>query len=418
MKGSAKRWTVYGILVGLLLIAGSVSYVYRREIVLKAHPIIVPLCVSILDAPELREESLSPNAEVQADSIHDWVTAYGNTIAEERRQANENKSPEQLRSELARRLGLMPSCLDENAVTSLRQLYRNDAYVLEEVQISVCTEQLKLFGLLASPITQTIPAPMIIALHGTAAGPEVLFDGWHEDKTAAYQIADYHNSMGSVLARAGFTVFAPQLITERNDLPVVHFNEKRNELHMRLVSLGFTLRGIELTMISSALTALSNDSRFSFDRNNVGAYGVSLGGATAFYLAALDERVKATVVSQWIENRDDKLFGTLPASNWRHPSGVYVYVQGFSTSFSDTEMLRLILPRGVFVEAGKEDGQRAESAIEKFDYWRNQFSTAAQEGIICLEVGSDGHEAQLAGAIDWLKSFLVEDPYGVIECTP
>ena len=400
------RWGRRSTLIGLILVVFLVGYVERKPLFLLSKPLLEPLVNVVLNTPEFKGLQLSKNAKTQAEDIHAWITEYARTIKTIRHDTNESKSPEHLRKELQSLLGSYSACPDEHSLT-LQHLYSNESYTLNEVQISVCSGELHLAGLIATPNLNSSPPPLIIALHGTAAGPEVLFDGWGDDRRLSYQVEDYHNSMGSVLAKAGFTVFAPQLITEKKNKPIVGFNRTRNELHMRLSSLGFTLHGIELTMIMRALTALSTDSRVSYERESVGVYGVSLGGETAFYLAALDERIKASVISQYIEDRDKKLFGTLLESNWRFPSGTYAFKQGFSNVFSDTEMLKLILPRAIFIEAGIKDEQRTQSALNMFVQWREEFPVETQDGTICLEIGTGGHSVQLRESIPWLKTKLI-----------
>jgi dienelactone hydrolase len=401
------RWVRLIALIGLILVVLSVCYVERKALLILGKPVFKPVVIGLVNTPEFWGTQLSPNANNQAKSIHSWITKYGRTIDKVRLGTIKNKSQKQLRNELESLLGVYTACTDDY-VLSFQPLYSNTLYTLQDVQISLCSGQLTLSGLLATPTLAARPPPMIIAIHGTAAGPEVLFDGWQLDRSREYETKDYHGKMGSVLAKAGFAVFAPQLITDMHYKPIVGFNETRNAIDMRLTSLGFKLDGIELTMVMHALTGLSTDSRVSFDRESIGAYGVSLGGEIVFYLAALDERIKATVVSQYMEDRDEKLFGTLPSSNWRFPSGTYVYKQGFSKVFSDTIMLKLILPRGVFIEAGIKDGQRAESAINQFSQWREDFPAAVQSGTIRLEIGAGGHIAQLGESINWLKTQLIE----------
>lgn len=402
------RWVWRSTLIGLIIIILLVSYVERKPLFILGKPLLEKLINMVLNTPEFSEAQLSQNAKTQAEGIHAWITEYASIIETIRHDTNRNKSLQHIRKELQSLLGLYSACSDEHSL-ALQRLYSNASYTLDEVQITVCSGQLNITGLLATPKNKTSPPPLIIALHGTAAGPEVLFDGWIDDRKLSYQVSDYHNNMGSVLAKAGFTVFAPQLITEKNNKPIVGFNKTRNELHMRLSSLGFTLHGIELTMIMHALTALSDDSRVTYDREMVGVYGVSLGGEIAFYLAALDLRIKASVVSQYIEDRDKKLFGTLPESNWKFPSGTYVFKQGFSKVFSDTDILKLILPRAVFIEAGIKDVQRTQSAIKMLARWHEDFPVATQDGTICLEIGTGGHSAQLGESIPWPKMQLIEN---------
>lgn len=180
-----------------------------------------------------------------------------------------------------------------------------------------------------------------------------------------------------------------------------------------------TLYGVELSLIKRALSSFLNDSELMevLDVDNIAAYGISMGGEAGFYLAAIDPRIKVIVVSQWVENRDLKLAGNLPNSNWKFPNGVYVYNKGFSLKFSDSDILeKLILPRSLFLEAGFKDGQRATSALSKFKMWIQRYPEFYRKRVICAEFNGGGHEIILNNSLKFLLDNLTNRSDDIFEC--
>jgi dienelactone hydrolase len=393
----------------LLFAAGVCCVLFARPMRVAFAVKFARVAVAIQDI--LVEDVQSPMSLAMADSVHAFIDSRYLEMEDERLLRDQNLSDEYLRQLLVRKLGLLDGCFDWNTNAVARELlYENEAYALHATQIHTCGHALVQHGLLAVPRTDEA-CPLVVALHGAAAGPEAVFDGWTNDlhwTSTRYDVSDYHNSMGSRLARSGFAVYAPQLITDSVSRPVIGHNQTRNELHMRLLPMGHTLHGIEISMIISALSAIENDSTIVFDREAVGAYGVSLGGVTAFMLAALDQRIRATVVSQWIEDRDEKTMGTIDNANWRHPNGFFVYSRGYARYFDDMIIFRLILPRAVFIEAGAMDGQRAQSALEEFQRWRETYGPWLQNSLqLAMEFDEDaGHEVLLNKSLGWLNRHL------------
>jgi dipeptidyl aminopeptidase/acylaminoacyl peptidase len=84
------------------------------------------------------------------------------------------------------------------------------------------------------------------------------------------------------------------------------------------------------------------------DANRIGAVGFSYGATTSLFLAALDDRVRAAVVSGYL-------------SSWRaahmvpwNMCGSQVW-RGLLSEFEHVDIASLIAPRALLVEGGRED---------------------------------------------------------------
>ena len=86
------------------------------------------------------------------------------------------------------------------------------------------------------------------------------------------------------------------------------------------------------------------------DRRRIGTLGISMGSTMAWWLAALDERVKVTVDICCLTD-----FHTLLAKKGLAGHGVYYYVPGLLRRFSTAQINALIAPRAHLGLAGLQD---------------------------------------------------------------
>jgi hypothetical protein len=86
------------------------------------------------------------------------------------------------------------------------------------------------------------------------------------------------------------------------------------------------------------------------DRDRIGTLGISMGSTMAWWLAALDERVKVTVDICCLTD-----FHTLLAKKGLSGHGVYYYVPGLIKRFTTAQINALIVPRAHLGLAGLQD---------------------------------------------------------------
>ena len=149
-----------------------------------------------------------------------------------------------------------------------------------------------------------------------------------------------------ILAEAGCRVLVPALIDRKNTWsgnPRVRMSNQthREFIYRQAYFLGRHLLGFEVQKVLAALDY------FSLDRSGpagqdapLGVAGHGEGGLVAFYSAALDPRVRATLVSGYFQEREQV---------WQEP--VYRNVWGLLQEFGDAEIASLIAPRELLVEA-------------------------------------------------------------------
>ena len=143
------------------------------------------------------------------------------------------------------------------------------------------------------------------------------------------------------LAENGCQVLVPMLINRDDTFsgnPEIRMtNEPHREFIYRIAyELGRHVIGYEVQKVLAAVDWFSSHG----DKAGIGVMGYGEGGLIALYAAALDSRIKATVVSGYFDERE-KL--------WSEP--IYRNIWGLLREFGDAEIASLIAPRTLIVEA-------------------------------------------------------------------
>jgi dienelactone hydrolase len=176
-------------------------------------------------------------------------------------------------------------------------------------------------------------APLVISMHGGGGSPEVaLFHGG----------ANYHDMVRGGVKR-GYVVFAPTHLFNAQGYP----GDIRNRIDDRMRLVGTSLTAVEIAKITCSLDVLLK--RPEVDPKRVAMVGLSYGGYYTLVTAALEPRIKVSVsscyfgVQEWRYERDE--LGV--PSDFRFMDRM--------TLFQDPEIVALICPRFLEIQAGSHD---------------------------------------------------------------
>jgi dienelactone hydrolase len=141
------------------------------------------------------------------------------------------------------------------------------------------------------------------------------------------------------------------------------------------------------------------------DPARIATLGISMGSTMAWWLAALDERVKVTVDICCLTD-----FHTLLAKKALSLHGVYYYVPGLLDHFTTSQINALIAPRAHLGLAGLQDKLTPVEGLDIIDRELTKAYAAAGHPerwqLLRYDVGHmetpEGREAIIA----WLKRFL------------
>ena len=203
------------------------------------------------------------------------------------------------------------------------------------------------------PKTGKRTLPVVIANCGHGYGVKDIVGLW-EDGTERMAPDGYHKDFGIALCRRGFLVAAPEISCfgeRRSDYsyldrelgqgePTTCHNAATYAFMLGKSALGLRVRD-DMRLIDYLSTLPeANASR-------LGMMGISGGGMLTFFATALDERIKACVVSGY--------YSSFAASILAMHHCTCNFVPGLLTIGEMTDIVGLILPRPLLVETGTRD---------------------------------------------------------------
>ena len=218
----------------------------------------------------------------------------------------------------------------------------------------------------------------------------------------------YHRDFALALCRLGFAVAVPEIACfgERQndhsalaaDAPVPSSCQQSAALAMHLGGSVLGLRVLEARRLADWLRA-----RPDLDGERLGAMGISGGGALCLLHAALDQRVRAAVISGYLCDWRDSIFAVAHCS--------CNYVPGLARFGGISDVAGLVAPRPLLAEAGERDplfplaGVRRAAARLRAIYARSGAGGAAR-----LSVFPGRHRIDGRAAYPFLVAALAAPP--------
>lgn len=200
-------------------------------------------------------------------------------------------------------------------------------------------------SLLLIPESVKQPAPAVLWLHSsTPDKTQAIIPGTNGGEEA----------LGEALVKAGYVVLSPDAYWHGDRVgsgpagPRETQTDEQLSLHKLNLWLGRTLWGMFVRDDQIALDYLC--SRPEVDAKRIGATGMSMGSTRAWWLAAVDERVKATVAVACFTR-----YQNLIRHGGLNQHGVYYFTNGLLRHFDSEGVLALIAPRPLLALTGDLD---------------------------------------------------------------
>jgi dipeptidyl aminopeptidase/acylaminoacyl peptidase len=249
---------------------------------------------------------------------------------------------EEIRSRVWQLLGKLPPRPKGLQVQTLSHEQR-EGYVLEKFQFD-------------NGAGAVVPGYLLLPKHASQRAPAVLYCHWHGGeydigKEELFQAAHTPEPPGPAFAKRGYVVLGidAYCFGERNghgpaekggagELSVSKFN----------LWVGRTLWGMILRDDLLALDYLA--ARPEVDAKRIGVMGMSMGATRAWWLMALDERIKTGVPICCLTR-----YQNLIEHDWLKAHGIYYYVPQMLNYFDTEAVVALIAPRPVLFLDGDDD---------------------------------------------------------------
>ncbi len=209
----------------------------------------------------------------------------------------------------------------------------------------------------------------------------------------------YHKEFAVELVKKGFVVVVPEL---------VGFGERKlqadqgkglptdNSCYMlanQLLVVGKTLPGLRVQECRRVIDFVQTLDYV--DDNRIGCMGISGGGLVAAFTSILDERLEATVISGYTN--------TFKRSIMDRRHCLDNYIPGVLAYAEMPDLIGLIVPRALFIEAGTKDHlfplDQVSLAIEKLTSIYKEFGV---DDALASHIFEGGHEISGEQSYDWL----------------
>ena len=232
-------------------------------------------------------------------------------------------------------------------------------------------------------------APALVCQHGMTSGPEQV--------CGLVEPMDYAKRFGARAAERGYVVFAPFMTIDV---------KTKSRLDRLAILAGTRLQALEQAKVLRAVDFLQ--SLPEVDPAAIGIYGISWGGRTAMYAAALDERIAAAVISGHFNHTVRMMVESSPHyTPYIATPEDYAFFSGLIVDFSDSDVVSLIAPRPVFVETGTRDnGVYYPMAQAEFTLVQKIYSRLGVGDRAAFGLFEGGHEIEGEMAFSFLDRFL------------
>ncbi|WJH33807.1 dienelactone hydrolase family protein [Paenibacillus sp. CC-CFT747] len=244
------------------------------------------------------------------------------------------------------------------------------------------------------------PWPAVIACHGHGNGQ--LDAVGMDPEEALLDQPGIHNRFAVELVKRGLLVVIPEIMGFGLRRMTEEMRKKPHlsscaTLSSHLLMQGSTLAGIRIYEARRAIDYLQ--SRKDVESGRVGIIGFSGGGLVAAYTAALDDRISAAVLTGWTNTFEGSILSVTHC--------IDNYLPGILNEAEQQELVGLIAPRPLFVEAGEGDRLFPVEHVRKAAaYLEGVYERMGAGGQFGLDVFPGGHEISGRISFDWLAERL------------
>ena len=311
------------------------------------------------------------------------------------------------RSRLSSILGLSERLADELNPHQLYAYDRGDYW--EEKYTLAVGEGVQTPLYLLTP-KQPPPYQPLLVFHGHEPSAQYCM-GIYPDQETAQQNLAIDNNYAQALARAGYLVSVVEQrgFGERQSRVSSENKNSCRHLAFHYLSHGRTLLGERIWDGMCAASFLLSHPQAT---NKLGCIGHSAGGTTALWLAALDERIRAVLVSGYFNSFHDSILALEHCE--------CNVVPGILALAELGDLAALIAPRPFCALNGRQD------PIFPFHAAQSQFETVQRAydlhnaaGACCLIAHPEGHVYNHQLACKWFTEWLVQNtPTAVPQSRP
>jgi dienelactone hydrolase len=273
-------------------------------------------------------------------------------------------------------------------------------YFREHIQLTT-DPFLKMPAYLLIPKNGKSIHPAVVSCPGHGYGYKELI-GLLPDGSVRQGAPGIYNDYPIELVKRGFVVIVPELLGlgDRKLLQDRDKEPKENScfrLSTNLLMVGKTLAGYRVHEMMCCVDYLL--SRHDTVPDRIGCMGFSGGGLVLALTAAIDERIRAAVISGYTNTYRDSILAKPHCSD--------NYIPGILNAAELPDIIGLIAPRPLLIQSGQEDrGFPIEGAIKAINHLKVIYQVLNAETFLEDDIHPGKHEISIEKACDWLQIHL------------
>lgn len=246
---------------------------------------------------------------------------------------------------------------------------------------------------------QKSPAVIAVAGHGCGISEICALTPDHQAREIGQ---GYQKDFAAALCRRGFVVLAPEMLgfgmrRFREDCEKSPGQSSCFRMSTNLLMMGMSMAGVRARDVMRSVDYL--ETLEFVDAQRIGAIGISGGGTTLMYAGALEERLKAVVLSGSGCTYRDSILKIFHCTDNFVPS---VYQHG-----EMCDVLGLMAPRALLLEAGDQDDIfPLPGVMECYDRLHQFYSRLGAEDSVELDVFHGIHEIHGGRSYEFLEQWL------------
>ena len=307
------------------------------------------------------------------------------------------------RNTLERLLGLdtMKTC-----ALDARVIERVDCGEYTRERVEIQTEPgIVMPMLVLTPKKGNAPFPVVICPHGHGGGGKAAVAGVTAEPKIADAIKSFNYDYGVAFCKAGCIAICPDArgFGERQEKAAKRdvLNSSCQWINQMALPLGQTVTGMWVWDLKRAADYAAT--RSDCDAKRMGCAGLSGGGLQTLWFTALDDRVKAAVVSGYFYGVKESLLDM-------HTNCSCNYVPHLWENADHGDLGSLIAPRPLMIQTGDEDNLNGASNLDnvrpQIDIARSVYDALAAGDNLRHDVFHGPHRWDSTHAVPWLVSEL------------
>ena len=243
------------------------------------------------------------------------------------------------------------------------------------------------------------PYPAVLCLHGHGMSKDILA-GTPRDDAERERMELLRGDFAAKFARAGYLTIAPDAAGFGERIEDASLSQTRNNcqhLAVNALSLGMSLQGIRVWEILRALDYLSG--RPDVQRDRISGAGLSMGCEHLMYVAALDERIRASVLSCGPR----AIIPDAKRISWC----ACLFSPGIFNEMDWPDITALIAPRPIQLQFGDVDYIPLDLARETYATLQRVYSlSGASPDALEYDEFSGAHEFHFEAALPFLSRWI------------